>query len=161
VFECGFHSRLIYINVLFFLLFIPLSSGLGEISITLGNFIDFNISLNIFLLWRGVHKGSSLGHVSVLVIIDASILWVSTSNVVFVIRIKGIEALSQVNKRTHDTFAPDDKNNVGSADPQDTSVYDDQHTYVAKAGSLVNTPPKKENVQTDVKIDEVTQGDQK
>lgn len=39
-------------------------------------------------------------------------------------------------------------------------MYDDQHTYVAKAGSLVNTPPpKKENVQTDVKIDEVTQSD--
>jgi len=74
---------------------------------------------------------------------------------------KDADALVQVNKRTHDTFDPDDKNNVGSADPQDTSVYDDQHTYVAKAGSLVNTPPKKENVQTDVKIDEVTQGDQK
>ena len=30
---------------------------------------------------------------------------------------KDAEALSQVNKRTHDTFDPDDKNNVGSADP--------------------------------------------
>ena len=72
---------------------------------------------------------------------------------------KDTEALIQVNKRTHDTFDPDDKNNQGNADPQDTSVYDDQHTYVKTPGSLVNTPPKKENVQTDVKIDENTQSD--
>jgi hypothetical protein len=30
---------------------------------------------------------------------------------------KKVEELSQVSKRTHDTFDPDDKNNVGSADP--------------------------------------------
>lgn len=30
---------------------------------------------------------------------------------------------------------------------------------MARPGSLVNTPPKKENVQTDVKIDENTQSD--
>jgi hypothetical protein len=50
----SFHGCLSYINVLFFLLFLPLSSSLGEINITLGFFINLNISLNIFLLWRGV-----------------------------------------------------------------------------------------------------------
>jgi len=30
---------------------------------------------------------------------------------------KDAGSLIQVNKRTHDTFDPDDKNNVGSADP--------------------------------------------
>jgi hypothetical protein len=57
----------------------------------LGNFINLNISLNIFLLWRwSVHKGSSLGDVCVLIIIDTSILWISISNIVLVIWVKGV-----------------------------------------------------------------------
>lgn len=83
-------SSLSNINGLFFLLFLPLSGSLGEISITLSNLIDLNISLYILLLWWSVHKGSGLGDVSVLIIIDASVLWISNSDVVFVIRVKSI-----------------------------------------------------------------------
>merc|ERR1712139_344867 len=87
----GFDGSLGNINGLFFLLFLPLSGSLSEISISIGNFIDLNISLNIFLLWWWcVHKGSSLGDVSVLIIINASVLWVSASNIVLVIWVKSI-----------------------------------------------------------------------
>jgi len=86
-FDCGLSD----ISGLFFLLFLPLSSSFGKISITLGNFINLNISLNIFLLWRwSVHKGSSLGDVCVLIIIDTSILWISIANIVFVVWVKSI-----------------------------------------------------------------------
>jgi hypothetical protein len=55
------------------------------------NFINLNISLNIFLLWRwSVHKGSSLGDVCVLIIINTGVLWISRANIVLVIRVKSI-----------------------------------------------------------------------
>jgi hypothetical protein len=86
----SFDSRLGDVSGLLLLLFLPLSCSLGEISITLSIFINFNISLNILLLWWGVHKGSSLCNVCVLIIIDTSVLWISVSHVVLVIWVKGI-----------------------------------------------------------------------
>jgi hypothetical protein len=69
---------------------LPLSGGLGEVGITLGNFIDLNISLNVFLLWWAVHKGSGLSDVGVLIIINTGVLWVGASNVVLVIHVKSV-----------------------------------------------------------------------
>ena len=69
---------------------LPLSGGLGEVGITLCNFIDLNISLNVFLLWWAVHKGSGLSDVGVLIIISTGVLWVGASNVVLVIHVKSV-----------------------------------------------------------------------
>lgn len=38
-------------------------------------------------------------------------------------------------KKSHDTFDIDDKN---EAEPHDASMYDDQHTYFTKPGTLKN-----------------------
>ena len=57
-------------------------------------------------------------------------------------------ALSQ--KKSKDTFDVDDKQHA--LDPQDSSMYDDQHTYTAKPGSLKNTPYKGTLVQSTDKV---------
>jgi len=57
-------------------------------------------------------------------------------------------ALSQ--KKSKDTFDVDDKQHA--LDPQDSSMYDDQHTYTAKPGSLKNTPYKGTLIQSTDKV---------
>merc|ERR1712086_909130 len=57
-------------------------------------------------------------------------------------------ALSQ--KKSKDTFDVDDKQHA--LDPQDSSMYDDQHAYTAKPGSLKNTPYKGTLIQSTDKV---------
>merc|ERR1719498_228573 len=60
------------------------------VGITLSIFINLNISLNILLLWRGVHKGAWSLDVGMLIIIHTSVLWISITLVVLVIWVKSI-----------------------------------------------------------------------